>query len=226
MGMAAPLRAGEWQVMVRDRSVAKLLAPVNLQLSVLVVVLTGLGIIGTALTRQTVDQLTTEISPAAVANAAVQRDMLVLQSGTQAWVQSGQPVVLRPYRIGAAELEANLERLAGYAVPGSELDGLLTVQAEAIAELTAADAAVGPVMDMADLANDPHVLARGSIAEVGHTPMQALIARLSATPGVLRHEGRPLDADGDAIRGTGWSRRGARERLHPLTLLVGPERAC
>ena len=81
----------------------------------------------------------------------------------------------------------------------------IRTQAEAIAELTAADAAVGPVMDMADLANDPHVLARGSIAEVGHTPMQALIPRLSATPGVLRHEGRPLDADGDAIRGTGWS---------------------
>jgi crotonobetainyl-CoA:carnitine CoA-transferase CaiB-like acyl-CoA transferase len=80
----------------------------------------------------------------------------------------------------------------------------IRTQAEAIAELTAADAAVGPVMDMAALAADPHVQARAAIDRVGDTPMQTLIARLSATPGALRHEGRPLDADGDAIRSSGW----------------------
>jgi hypothetical protein len=35
--------------------------------------------------------------------------------------------------------------------------------------------------------------------------MQGLVARLSATPGSLRWSGRPLDADGDAIRSTGWT---------------------
>jgi crotonobetainyl-CoA:carnitine CoA-transferase CaiB-like acyl-CoA transferase len=78
-------------------------------------------------------------------------------------------------------------------------------QADVVAELAAADAAVGPVMDMADLANDPHVLARGTITMVGDTPMQGLIARLSATPGLLRWPGRALDADGDEIRTNGWS---------------------
>ena len=34
--------------------------------------------------------------------------------------------------------------------------------------------------------------------------MQGLIAKLSATPGVLRWQGRALDADGDAIRRDGW----------------------
>ena len=38
------------------------------------------------------------------------------------------------------------------------------------------------------------------VAEVDGTPMQGLIARLSATPGRLRWAGRPLDADGAAIR--------------------------
>ncbi len=47
--------------------------------------------------------------------------------------------------------------------------------------------------------------ARGTIALVGDTPMQALIARLSVTPGVLRWPGRQLDADGDEIRATGWT---------------------
>lgn len=75
---------------------------------------------------------------------------------------------------------------------------------EAMAQLAAADAAAGPVMDMADVAADPHVQARGLIAEVGDTPMQGLIAELSATPGRLNWEGRPLDADHDVIVAKGW----------------------
>jgi len=35
--------------------------------------------------------------------------------------------------------------------------------------------------------------------------MQGLIAGLSATPGQLRWAGRPLDADGDAIRRNPWT---------------------
>jgi hypothetical protein len=34
--------------------------------------------------------------------------------------------------------------------------------------------------------------------------MQGLIAHLSKTPGRIRWAGRPLDADGDAIRESGW----------------------
>jgi crotonobetainyl-CoA:carnitine CoA-transferase CaiB-like acyl-CoA transferase len=74
-----------------------------------------------------------------------------------------------------------------------------------VAALAEADAAVGPVLDMAELAADPHVTARAAITPVGDTPMQGLLARLSATPGVLRWEGRRLDADGDAVRRDGWS---------------------
>ena len=55
-------------------------------------------------------------------------------------------------------------------------------------------------MDMADIAADPHFAARQAIVDVDGTPMQALVARLSATPGALRWPGRPLDADGDDIR--------------------------
>ena len=69
-----------------------------------------------------------------------------------------------------------------------------------------AEAAIGPVLDMADIARDPHFLTREAVVDVGDTPMQNLIARLSRTPGRLRHPGRPLDADGDEIRTKGWER--------------------
>ena len=77
---------------------------------------------------------------------------------------------------------------------------------EVIRVFEEAEAAIGPVLDMADIAVDPHFTARRAVVDVGGTPMQNLIARLSRTPGVLRHPGRSLDADGDEIRRKGWER--------------------
>jgi crotonobetainyl-CoA:carnitine CoA-transferase CaiB-like acyl-CoA transferase len=70
---------------------------------------------------------------------------------------------------------------------------------EVLAEFAAVDAAAAAVYSMADLAADPHAIERGIVAEVDGTPMQGLIARLSATPGRLRWAGRPLGADTDAV---------------------------
>jgi crotonobetainyl-CoA:carnitine CoA-transferase CaiB-like acyl-CoA transferase len=91
-----------------------------------------------------------------------------------------------------------------------ELEAVMTAwcadrtQAEVMTAFTAAEAAIGPVMSMADIAVDPHYAARNAIVEVDGTPMQGLIAHLSATPGALRCQGRALDADGDEIRANGW----------------------
>ena len=74
-----------------------------------------------------------------------------------------------------------------------------------------AEAAIGPVMNMADIAVDPHFLFREAVTMVGETPMQNLIAKLSATPGLLRHEGRAKNADGDDIRKNGWSQTDGAE---------------
>lgn len=65
----------------------------------------------------------------------------------------------------------------------------------------AAQAAVAPVLDMADIAADPHYAARGVIEDVDGTPMQSLVARLSKTPGRIRWAGRPLGADQDDVFG-------------------------
>jgi crotonobetainyl-CoA:carnitine CoA-transferase CaiB-like acyl-CoA transferase len=75
---------------------------------------------------------------------------------------------------------------------------------EVVATLAKADAAVGPVFDMADIAADEHYSARQMIETVGTTPMQGLLASLSHTPGVLRWEGRALDADHEDIAKNGW----------------------
>ena len=76
---------------------------------------------------------------------------------------------------------------------------------EVVAIFEEAEAAVGPVFDMSDIANDPHYAARNMIQIVGDTPMQGLIATLSKTPGVLRDEGHALDADRDDIATNGWN---------------------
>lgn len=77
-------------------------------------------------------------------------------------------------------------------------------QADALRIFEEIEAAAGPVLDMKDIASDPHFAAREAIATVEGTPMQALIAQLSKTPGSLRWRGRALDADGDHIRQFGW----------------------
>jgi crotonobetainyl-CoA:carnitine CoA-transferase CaiB-like acyl-CoA transferase len=58
-----------------------------------------------------------------------------------------------------------------------------------------AEAAAAPVYDMADVAADPHLAARGALVELDGITMQGLVAHLSATPGELRWAGPALGAD-------------------------------
>ena len=48
---------------------------------------------------------------------------------------------------------------------------------------------------MADLIEDPHVRERRVLVEVDGVLMQAPVARMSRTPGEIRHAGRALGAD-------------------------------
>jgi crotonobetainyl-CoA:carnitine CoA-transferase CaiB-like acyl-CoA transferase len=62
-----------------------------------------------------------------------------------------------------------------------------------------AQAAAAPVYSMNEVLADPHVRARDAVVEVDGTPMQGLVARLSATPGRIRWAGRPLGADTEEV---------------------------
>jgi formyl-CoA transferase len=72
-------------------------------------------------------------------------------------------------------------------------------QQEVLDAFEAAQAAIAPVLSMADIAIDPHYAARRSIVDVDGTPMQGRVARLSETPGRIRWSGRPLGADQDLL---------------------------
>lgn len=70
---------------------------------------------------------------------------------------------------------------------------------EVFGEFRRADAAIAPVLDMADIFRNEHFRAREIITEVDGTKMQNVVARLSKTPGHIRHQGRPLGADTDEV---------------------------
>jgi crotonobetainyl-CoA:carnitine CoA-transferase CaiB-like acyl-CoA transferase len=119
---------------------------------------------------------------------------------------SADTVAARVMRLLGVDHDSRFATFPGRVEHRDELEELVVEWVRArpyqqvMAEFAAAEAAVGPVMTMADLAVDPHVRAREAIVELDGMPMQGLVARLSATPGRLRWAGRSLDADGAVIR--------------------------
>ena len=71
--------------------------------------------------------------------------------------------------------------------------------ADVISEFRRVDAAIAPVLDMSQIFKDEHYRARGSITEADGVKMQNVVARLSKTPGRVRHAGRPFGADTEAV---------------------------
>jgi formyl-CoA transferase len=71
-----------------------------------------------------------------------------------------------------------------------------------------------PVYNVLDLIGDEQVAARDMLIELdddelGHMRMHGVFPRLSETPGEVRHAGRPLGADNDAIYGAALGRSAA-----------------
>jgi crotonobetainyl-CoA:carnitine CoA-transferase CaiB-like acyl-CoA transferase len=114
---------------------------------------------------------------------------------------SAESVAVRVLELVGLGGDPRFDGFAGRITHRDEVDATVAAWCAArplatvLAEFEAAQAAAAPVYTMAELARDPHARARGLVADVGGTPMQGLIARLSATPGRLRWPGRPLGAD-------------------------------
>jgi crotonobetainyl-CoA:carnitine CoA-transferase CaiB-like acyl-CoA transferase len=133
--------------------------------------------------------------------------------GDGKWVAistSSDSVAARVMELIGVAHDERFATFGGRAEHRDELEALMTAWCAerthdaVLTAFTTAEAAIGPVMDMEDIANDPHYAQRGTIENLDGTPMQSVIARLSATPGALRWAGRGLDADGDEIRTSGW----------------------
>ncbi|MFI6993261.1 CaiB/BaiF CoA transferase family protein [Nonomuraea wenchangensis] len=76
--------------------------------------------------------------------------------------------------------------------------------AEVVARFEEAQAAVAPIYDVTDIAQDPQYEALGTFVELpdeelGTVTMQNVMFRLSDTPGEIRWPGRPLGRDTDAV---------------------------
>ena len=70
-----------------------------------------------------------------------------------------------------------------------------------LAAFEAAEAAIAPIYDASDILADPQLAAIGAISEVQGIKMPNVIARLSATPGEIRHTGGRQGEDTEAVLG-------------------------
>ena len=122
-------------------------------------------------------------------------------------------IAMRVYRaIGRPDLAENPE----YVDPVSrqararEVDQLVADWAitrtleEAMRVFEAAEVTAAPIYDAAQLLADEHLQARGSFVAVedpdlGRMTVQGPVAQLTETPGTVRHLGRALGADNDAV---------------------------
>ena len=105
---------------------------------------------------------------------------------------------------GRVEHRTELDQIVADWVGARSSDEVLTT-------FERAEAAIAPVYSMADLLADPHIAAREAIVEVDGVRMPGLLARFSKTPGVVRHAGRPLGADTDAVVADLWGDGPGRE---------------
>ncbi len=133
------------------------------------------------------------------------------QCGDGVWLAvstSAESVAQRVLGLLDAGDDPRFTDFAGRVAHRVELDTLLGEwigardSATVLAAFEAADAAIAPIYTMEELLEDPHVVARESVMEVDGVRMPGPVARLSRTPGRIRHAGRSLGADTEAVLGS------------------------
>lgn len=127
-----------------------------------------------------------------------------------AWVAistSAESVATRVMELLGVGDDARFATFQGRVEHREQLDTIVAdwvaarTEREVLTAFERAHAAIAPVYTVADLLADPHVQARHSVIDVDGVVMPGLVARLSRTPGRVRHAGRPLDADRAGVLG-------------------------
>jgi crotonobetainyl-CoA:carnitine CoA-transferase CaiB-like acyl-CoA transferase len=123
---------------------------------------------------------------------------------------SAESVAQRVLALMGLDHDARFVSFEGRAAHRDELDAAVAQwigarpSSEVLAAFDAAQAAIAPVYSMHDVLADPHVRARDVLIEVDGVVQQAPVARLSRTPAHVRHAGRPLGADSEAVLADLW----------------------
>lgn len=126
---------------------------------------------------------------------------------------SADSVAKRLMRLLRLESDARFLTFQDRTENGKQLDELVRTwigarSSEAVfAAFNEVDAAIAPVYTMEQVVGDPHYIARQSLIEVEGILMQNVVARLSLTPGHVRHAGRAENADAADIVQGGWRSR-------------------
>ncbi|MBO1078409.1 CaiB/BaiF CoA transferase family protein [Roseomonas haemaphysalidis] len=131
-----------------------------------------------------------------------------LSSSTQGMTEKLLRSIGRADLIDDPRFRTNPDRLRNW----QELDGIVAGfiaardKAEVLAHFDKAGVTIGPIMDAADLLQDPYVAEREALIEVpdadmpgGFIPMHGMVPRLSATPGVLARPAPKLGEHNDEI---------------------------
>lgn len=116
-----------------------------------------------------------------------------LSASTQAMTERLFRVIGRPDLIDDPRYRTNAERVRNAA----ELDAIIgefigrKTLGENLAFFDSAEVTVGPIYDISQIVEDPHVNAREMVVdlpddEMGAVPMHCVVPRLSATPGAIR----------------------------------------
>jgi len=147
---------------------------------------------------------------AAPRNAYRTRDhrWVCLSASTQAMTERLFRVIGREDLIDNPRYRANSDRVRNAA----ELDAIIgefigrMTLAENLDFFDRADVTVGPIYDIAQIIDDPHVKAREMIvdypdAEIGTVPMHCVVPRLSSTPGAIRRAAPALGEHNAEILG-------------------------
>jgi crotonobetainyl-CoA:carnitine CoA-transferase CaiB-like acyl-CoA transferase len=118
---------------------------------------------------------------------------------------------------GRAQHAGLLDRLVGDWIAQRSRDTVLAAFAEA-------GAAVAPVYNARDIVTDPHIRQTGMITEVhddelGPMLMHNVMWRMSQTPGQIRHTGRALGADTDAVLDSLGYTAADRDRLRAAQVI-------
>ena len=131
---------------------------------------------------------------------------VALSGSIQAMAKRIFEVIGEPQMIDDPRFRTNTDRVENRELVDAAVGGWFALRPrdEALAIMKAAGVTAGPVYNIADAIADPHFQAREVIvdvedSELGAIPVHNIVPRLSATPGVWRHQAPSLGQHTDAL---------------------------